>query len=1437
MESYSRDASSPRHTPSPRGRLDSMFYTGARSHIPSRSVSPLDVDSPSIDKEIHQHAEQEHLLQLTSRNPAAVMELDLDCTVKFLSKTWESTVGTKISKIIGRPLSNIILGETEDKQVFNKATSIMMTDDDTYRVRFVVATNLQNASRESENTDQETYSSVSDDDSVSVHSENSSISTDGNCIELEAQGVLIHDKDRQPSHSMWIVKPWVAFSSLALALREELILRLGFGINLFEAYLFQLTDMGIVDEENLPPPPQELCRICEQRVPNWWLECHTELCLVEHRAEDTVQQKQEELSEHRNLLQNVLDTLTKRQLQNSKTPPLVPMGSSSSVSSSSSSSSNSSSGSFVSITEYKGHSIPLSASNESGSLMRRKSVGSLLPARRFPFKNLDILIQYCDEALKVNPGEIRTNDKKSDEYTISFSPDSERALAILNTIEVPESSDQAIKLLTEDTDFAVKQKIESIERYAHILQYVDKITKETDEMVLNVVKETIRKIQEDAAEEPLPIQSPRPASKLHSGNILETESDLRLNSVSSSTGTYSPASEGNLTPAISVSREDSAKTIQRNSSPGYNSPRRPLSPSVMLPMSSIQRNTKAHMKRPSVNSGSGSNTPISSPLFLSTDIPSSSSSAIDRPQLSPLLVPQSSKQSAPSIKDYEVIKPISKGAFGSVFLAKRRLTGEYFAIKVLKKADMVAKNQVTNVKAERAILMAQANSPYVAQLVATFQSTNYLYLVMEYLNGGDLATLLKNMGYLPEIWARRYIAEVIVGVDDLHSRGIVHRDLKPDNLLIDRNGHIKLTDFGLSRMGLVKRQKDPHSDVIEDPFVNPQAASLVTKKAASITPFSLSPSSPLITPTTSTLPAFEELEPVNLGSGNLSPLLRPLTRRSTLQPSFALNKEDTQTEITNYALFDPQKSAETRKFVGTPDYLAPETVAGLGQDEASDWWSIGCILFEFLFGVPPFAGNSPKEVFENILHGEIQWPNLSPDEFQEYCSSTAKNLITQLLVKDPTQRLGSGGSHEIMQHPYFKGINWDTLFIEEASFVPCSVDPESTEYFDDRGAQLSAFPQDELNEDDNAEETLDANTVPVTSSCSSTTLDSPKNSFSKGCVTGKRERRGSRLNDSGGSSEFGPFHFRNLAMLEKQNKDVINRLKNEHIEYFAPSPSSMESSPSAPTTPGATAVPLATRPRGLSSASGQLLTPFKRPSSPSIVKEKISPLLRHASLASDISDEIKQGSPVSRAVHRKGYSIDSSSPAARLLSKSFSRTVSDFSPSSSDNEDRSGHLYQRKKRSSKRALRTSSSATDEASHALQNMMIHFDVLLCEPIPIHRYSIENNLNRLGCDVVAVSSGSELIKRATADIKFDLILTSTELHKLDCPDLVKLIKHTSTANSETMFVALTSFYRDAVNTGVFDYIIEYPITMEKLKTLLDWFRSLKRREEEVIVTDTE
>lgn len=141
----------------------------------------------------------------------------------------------------------------------------------------------------------------------------------------------------------------------------------------------------------------------------------------------------------------------------------------------------------------------------------------------------------------------------------------------------------------------------------------------------------------------------------------------------------------------------------------------------------------------------------------------------------PSSVPTTSKPKSSSIKDFDIIKPISKGAFGSVYLAKKKTTGDYYAIKTLKKSDMIAKNQVTNVKAERLIMMNQADSDFVVKLFYTFQSRDYLYLVMEYLNGGDCAALIKALGSLEEDWVRNYVAEVVLGLDHLHTRGVVHR--------------------------------------------------------------------------------------------------------------------------------------------------------------------------------------------------------------------------------------------------------------------------------------------------------------------------------------------------------------------------------------------------------------------------------------------------------------------------------------------------------------------------------------------------------------------------------------------------------------------------------------------------------------------------------------
>eukprot|EP00795_Rhopilema_esculentum_P012800 gene12800-3538_t len=154
---------------------------------------------------------------------------------------------------------------------------------------------------------------------------------------------------------------------------------------------------------------------------------------------------------------------------------------------------------------------------------------------------------------------------------------------------------------------------------------------------------------------------------------------------------------------------------------------------------------------------------------------------------------------APGISDFELLKPISKGAFGHVYLVRRKGTDKIFAMKAMKKTDVLNKNMVEQVVAERNAL-AVTKSPFVVQLFYSFQSKNNLFLVMEYLIGGDCKSLLHNLGYFDEEMARLYIAEVTLALEYLHKHDIVHRDIKPDNMLISDEGHVKLTDFGLSRL-------------------------------------------------------------------------------------------------------------------------------------------------------------------------------------------------------------------------------------------------------------------------------------------------------------------------------------------------------------------------------------------------------------------------------------------------------------------------------------------------------------------------------------------------------------------------------------------------------------------------------------------------------------
>ncbi|PHH87860.1 hypothetical protein CDD83_8313 [Cordyceps sp. RAO-2017] len=708
----------------------------------------------------------------------------------------------------------------------------------------------------------------------------------------------------------------------------------------------------------------------------------------------------------------------------------------------------------------------------------------------------------------------------------------------------------------------------------------------------------------------------------------DAEGSLRSSSV---TSRNAPRTESPISEFGDLRRAASARQHHRRSLviPGTSSPRRQESPSR-----STQPSSPLRIKpRVLPFAHEGVTSPEASPMFPSSEFSSpvshpsrhhrrQSSAAISdlvmrappSPRLSASQAPPQPRPAQPSIKDFEIIKPISKGAFGSVYLSKKKSTGEYFAIKVLKKADMVAKNQVGNVKAERAIMMWQGQSEFVAKLYWTFSSKDYLYLVMEYLNGGDCASLIKVLGGLAEDWVTKYLGEVVLGVEHLHERDIIHRDLKPDNLLIDQKGHLKLTDFGLSRMGLVGRQKralnsepaDTTPDLLKQgPFARSTSMASSRSTSLDLHGHAHSPSTtPQTTPDAISVgqPSFFSLtsmqqEPRRISSshrsdsGGSETMAHMLTSFSlndsepTSQPSSAKLAPDdellvqgspdllashpnTRASVDGHtrnslpqssmmppamALFDPQDT--NRRFVGTPDYLAPETIKGDKQDETSDWWSVGCIMFEFLYGIPPFHADEAEQVFENILARKIQWPDESACE---PISDEAKDLINKLLCMDPKQRLGANreekfasGGEEIRNHPWFHGINWDTLLEDEAQFVPHPENPEDTEYFDARGAVLQSFAEE-----------MEDQMSPHSSTAGSDYPDRPHDALSRvrsqvNSINRKlmplhipphvRDLKSRRLSEPVATDDFGSFTFKNLPVLEKANKDVIQKLRADAL--------------------------------------------------------------------------------------------------------------------------------------------------------------------------------------------------------------------------------------------------------------------------------------------------
>lgn len=288
------------------------------------------------------------------------------------------------------------------------------------------------------------------------------------------------------------------------------------------------------------------------------------------------------------------------------------------------------------------------------------------------------------------------------------------------------------------------------------------------------------------------------------------------------------------------------------------------------------------------------------------------------------------KRSRLGVDDFESLKVIGRGAFGEVRLVQKKDTGHVYAMKILRKADMLEKDQVAHVRAERDILV-EADHTWVVKMFYSFQDAQYLYLIMEFLPGGDLMTLLMKKDTLLEEQTQFYVAETVLAIHSIHNLGFIHRDIKPDNLLLDAKGHIKLSDFGLCT-GL----KKSHRTEFYKDLTHPGKAGDFSRDFA---------------------------------NGN------PMDSKRRAE-SWKRNRR--------------QLAYST---VGTPDYIAPEVFMQTGYSSSCDWWSLGVIMYEMLIGYPPFCSENPQETYRKVMNWretlvfppEMPISNEARDLIQRFC--------------------------------------------------------------------------------------------------------------------------------------------------------------------------------------------------------------------------------------------------------------------------------------------------------------------------------------------------------------------------------------------------------------------------------------------------------------------
>lgn len=362
------------------------------------------------------------------------------------------------------------------------------------------------------------------------------------------------------------------------------------------------------------------------------------------------------------------------------------------------------------------------------------------------------------------------------------------------------------------------------------------------------------------------------------------------------------------------------------------------------------------------------------------------------------------KRKCLTVDDFEIVSVIGKGAFGEVGrrtssfaglfvrrltvvlqvrVVQRKDTGKVYAMKTLDKSVMLACRQYAHIRSERDLLIRGQRSPWIVRLYHTFQDEFNLYLITEYLPGGDMMTLLMTYQVLTEPQTRFYMSECAEAIKSIHDLGYIHRDIKPDNILIGRDGHIKLSDFGLST-GFRKMHSIEYYRNLASCFHARE------NEAAKLQGTSAQPDR-----------GCEERELIGAWKIN---------RRSLAYSA-----------------------------VGTADYIAPEVVMGIGYGKECDYWSLGAVMYECLVGHPPFLAATPVDCCMRIVNWKSEL-RFHPDA---HVSPQAMDLIVKLLC-DSSDRLNESG---VKSHPFFNGVDWARTREMKPPLIPSINFPTDTHYF------------------------------------------------------------------------------------------------------------------------------------------------------------------------------------------------------------------------------------------------------------------------------------------------------------------------------------------------------------------------------------------------------